>query len=323
MKKTLLFLTVAGMVSFANAQDPVYNFFDPADCDADGWLWLDSQEKIDKYVGEGKKIQLVNAQYELQDPNFPDDYYTPESYTDANLKGYNTQGVEGGEGSRTGGIVLPAAQYDPEEDWWPTDGGGILVAMPDCAQFDLYISQSLPNVYTEIYAAREETNDPDDCVYVYDDEEYYDWSTDEMVGGPVITDYAGMYLNMQSYEYDYDYGEGNPDIYSIYGPKGEPRTAYIANYTMEPGTCPMYIQGIRVMTYTNTIEDAGVFSLADDALKINIKGGMISLPRAAQISVYSPSGVKVASAFDMSLDCSSLKGVYLVKVGNKTVKAVF
>lgn len=52
-------------------------------------------------------------------------------------------------------------------------------------------------------------------------------------------------------------GDGEPDILSIYGAKGEPRTAYIANYTNsedpEQNTCLQYIHGIRVLTYTNTV----------------------------------------------------------------------
>ncbi|MCH5239607.1 MAG: hypothetical protein J1F38_05245 [Muribaculaceae bacterium] len=325
MKKSLLFIAFAGLAIGANAQDATYNFFDPADCDADGWLWLNSQEKIDKYVGgldSDKKIKLVPAQYELRDPAFPDDYYTPESYADPNLKGYNQLGEEGGEGSVTGGIVLPAAQYDPDEDWWPTDGGGILVAMPDCAVFELYISQSMPEVMTEIYVAKKETNKLEDCEYIWDD----DYGILDDTQGPVIKDYAGFYLNMQEIEYDYDYGEGNPDIWTIYGEKGEARTAYIANYSYieeaTDNTCPMYIQGIHILTYTDASQ-AGVKAIQADNVKININGGVISLQNAAQISVYSPSGAKVAEAYGSSLDCSSLKGVYLVKVGNKTVKAVF
>ena len=325
MKKSLLLMALAGFAIGANAQDATYNFFDPADCDADGWLWFDTQEKIDKYVGgldSDKKIKLVHAQYELQDPNFPDDYYSPESYADPELKGYNQLGEEGGEGSVTGGIVLPAAQYDPEEDWWPTDGGGILVAMPDCAVFELYISQSMPEVMTEIYMAKQETNNPGDCEYLWDD----DYSIWDDTLGPVIKNYAGFYHDMQDIQLDYSMGDGEPDIWTLYGAKGEPRTAYIANYTYTEeatdNTCPMYIQGIHILTYTDASQ-AGVKALQDENVKINIKDGVISLQNAAQISVYSPSGAKLVSAYGSSLDCSSLKGIYLVKVGNKTVKAVF
>lgn len=242
-----------------NEGEVTYNLFDSADVDEDGWLWLDTQEKIDKYVGDlnsDKLIKLVPAQYEIDDPDFPGETTTPEPYADATLKGYNTLGEQGGEGALTGGIFLPKALFNPEEDWYPTDGGGILVEMPDCAIFELYVSQSLPDVYFEIYAAREETSDPSLCEYVTDDNPTYIYATDEYEGGPVITDYAGPYLNMQDLKYDLNFGEGTPDYLTIYGEKGQPRTAYIAAYgddSEEDGQpcCDMYIQGIRVLTYTN------------------------------------------------------------------------
>ncbi|MCH5217743.1 MAG: hypothetical protein J1F07_04210 [Muribaculaceae bacterium] len=254
MKKSLLLFAAASLALGAYAADePTYNFFNPKDCDADGWLWLDSQAKLDKYVGKGKKIQLVAAQYEVEDPEFPGEYTYPQCEVSPDFKGYNQLGEEGGEGSVTGGIMLPAASYDPEEDWWATDGGGILVAMPDCAVFEVYVSQKYPDVKFEIYAAKEETDDYTQCDYVWDDDP--DIWTGE--GGPVITDYAGPYLNIQDLKYDLNMGEGEPDYLTIYGAKGEPRTAYIANYTNsedpEQNTCLQYIHGIRVLTYTNTV----------------------------------------------------------------------
>ena len=285
MKKSLLSLAVATLALNAFAADPVYNFFDPADCDADGWLWLDTQAKIDKYVGKGLKIQLVQAQYEVEDPEFPGEYFTPDCSVSPDFKGYNQLGEQGGEGSVTGGIMLPAASYDPEEDWWATDGGGILVAMPDCAVFELYASQSLPEMKFEFYVAKEETDDYTACEYIWDDDP--DWWTGE--GGPVITEYAGFYHNIQDIEYDYDLGDGNPDIWSIYGPKGEPRTAYIANYTNDEvpnSTCPIYIQGIHILTYTNVSgveQEASVNGIqtekGGETIYYNLQGQRVSNPQ--------------------------------------------
>lgn len=287
MKKSLLTLAIASIAIGANAQestDPVYNFFDPADCDGQGWLWLDSQAKLDKYVGKGKKIQLVQAQYEVEDPEYAGEYTTPQCSVSPDFKGYNQLGEEGGEGSVTGGILLPAASYDPDEDWWATDGGGILVEMPDCAVFELYVSQSLPEVKFEFYAALEETDDYTACKYIWDDDPDF-WSDE---GGPVITEYAGPYLNIQDLEYDYDYGEGNPDIWSIYGAKGNPRTAYICNYTYTDeeynSTCPIYIHGIRILTYTNVSgveQEAGVNAVdAENANSVyyNLQGQKVNNP---------------------------------------------
>lgn len=323
MKKFLLSIAVLGLAAQANAQEVTYNFFDPEDCDAEGWLWLDTQEKIDKYVGAGKKIQLVGAQYQAEDPEFPGEYYIPQCSVSPAFKGYNQLGEEGGEGSATGGILLPAASYDPDEDWWATDGGGILVPMPDCALFELYASQSLPEMKFEFYVARGvETDDYTACEYIWDDDP--DWWTDE--GGPVITEYCGPYLNIQEIEYDYDYGEGEPDIYSIYGPKGEARTAYIANYTYtdeEPNsTCPIYIHGLRIYTYTKVSSDASVGVLGAENVKVDVNGKVVSLSAPAEINVYDLCGGKVASAYGTSLDCSALNGVYVVKAAGKAVKVV-
>lgn len=321
MKKFLLSIAVLGLAMQAGAEEAYYNFFDPEDCDAEGWLWLDTQEKIEKYVGVGKKIQLVEAQYEVEDPEYPGEYYTPQCSVSPDFKGYNQLGEEGGEGSVTGGILLPAASYDPEEDWYATDGGGFLIAMPDCKLFEVYASQSLPELKFEFYVAREETDDYTACEYLWDDDP--DWWTGE--GGPVITEYCGPYLNIQDIELDYDMGEGNPDIYSIYGPKGEARTAYIANYTNDEvpnSTCPIYIHGLRIFTFTQASNDTYVGAIAAENVKLNVNGKVVSLSAPAEINVYDLCGDKVASAYGTSLDCSALNGVYVVKAAGQVVKVV-
>ena len=66
MKNFLLSISVvAALSTAANAQE-TYNYFDPADCDANGWLWFDTQEKLEKYCGftDEFKIQLLSAAYE-------------------------------------------------------------------------------------------------------------------------------------------------------------------------------------------------------------------------------------------------------------------
>ncbi len=71
MKKVLLTLAALTAVSIANAQQ-TYNYFDPADCDADGWLWFDTQEKLEKYCGfenEGKKLSFYQLLGRIQTEN--------------------------------------------------------------------------------------------------------------------------------------------------------------------------------------------------------------------------------------------------------------
>ena len=325
MKKSLLFLTfAAGMAFCANAQDVTYNYFDPADCDADGWLWLDTQEKIDKYVGEGKKIQLVPAEYEIDDPDFPGEYIPVESSADPSIKGYNTEGVEGGEGSKTGGLILPPTIWG---DYWDDMGGGFIVAMPDCAVFDVYMSQSTPNIYTELDGAISETYDTGDFKFIW----YYGYDYFEQEYIPLSENYVAT-DDLTNPEYTYTYEgsslegtEGQDFVYQIAGEKGcGGRSALYINYGQDSD---LIIHGLRIRTYTSvsadTVGEAGVESIAQDSLKVSVKGGVVQLSSPAQIAVYSPSGAKVAGGYGSSLDCSALKGIYFVKAGNKTVKAVF
>lgn len=318
MKKTVL----TGLLAFAaiavNAEETTYNFFDPADCDAEGWLWLDTPEKIAKYVGADKKIQLVPAQYEIDDPEFPGSSLIPENEVDPTVEGYNTKGEKGGEGAKVGGIIMPVALAD----WLSNlEGGGILVQMPDCASFDLYVSQSYPDVYLELSGAWSKT-DAAGCKYIHvDSEAWFDWEEDDFA----IRDYAGYYDNLQDFEYDY-YSSLDPSTteemahFSIFGAKGNPRTAYVANYSVE---CPTIIQGIRIKTFTDvSMEGNKVEGVAANS-DLTINGKVVSLSQPSEISVYNAAGVKVASTYGTSVDCSSLNGLFIVKAGNKAVKVNF
>ncbi|MDE6770724.1 MAG: hypothetical protein K2J78_13455 [Muribaculaceae bacterium] len=315
MRKSLLTGLLALAAISANAQDETtYNFFDPADCDAEGWLWLDTAEKIAKYVGEDKKIKLVGAQYEIEDPMFPGAMIYPETVADPTVEGYNTKGVKGGEGSKTGGIICPAAL----EDWLGNlNGGGILVQMPDCASFDLYLSQECPNVMLDLEGAWSKT-DASGCKYIHANQPaYWDWEEDDYV----TTEYAGYDYNLQDYTYDWTNLENQDpalEKFSIFGEKGNPRTAYVANYSTE---CPTIIQGIRIRTFTDE-SDAAVEGIIADA-DVNINGKTVVLSAPAEISVYNAAGVKVAGAYGTSLDCSALNGLYIVKARNKAVKVNF
>lgn len=310
MRKSVLtgLLAVAALSVYAD--EPTYNLFDPADCDADGWLWLDTPEKIAKYVGADKKIQLLDAPYEIDDPDFPGETMIPASVADPEIKGYNAEGVQGGEGAKTGALILPKATE--RHLFWPEHGGGFLIQMPDCAILDLYISQSEPGIYTWIEAGRGFLS-ASDLTYIWSDEDT-SWDDDAIVG-PVIAGYEGYDLNMQNYEYDLSWGDGT-DILKIYSPKGNPRTVAIYNYSY----CPMLIQGIRIKTFTDvSMDDTSVEGIIADA-DITINGKIVSLSAPAEISVYNAAGVKVAGVYGTSVDCSALNGLYIVKAGNKAVK---
>lgn len=147
MKKFLLSLSAFAFIASASAQ--TYNFFDPADCDAEGWLWFDSQAKIDKYVTKYKesfdssdnispdltpttKILLLNATFEN------DMFEVEQPVCDPTIKGYNADGVQGGEGSWTGAIILPGSKRANGSD--TPNGGGFAFYLPDCAEFSVKLS---------------------------------------------------------------------------------------------------------------------------------------------------------------------------------------
>ncbi len=144
MRKVLFtFLLVLAATSL-QAQE--YNMFNPADVDENGWLWFDTQEKVDKYVGTcneddykvdpaGKLIQLVYAD---QNPTYP------ETTVDPTIAGAGTDGELGTAGSKTGAIILPAASGASQPN-----GGGFVVLMPSCSTYSICLS-SENNVYCQI-----------------------------------------------------------------------------------------------------------------------------------------------------------------------------
>ena len=137
MRKILLSMAV--MFSAMSLQAQEYNMFNSADVDADGWLWFDTQEKVDKYVGvcneddykvdpKGKLIQMVYAD---QNPTYP------ETTVDPTAVGYGAGGEVGATGAKTGAIILPAASANQS-----INGGGIAILMPSCSTFSMNVSCS-------------------------------------------------------------------------------------------------------------------------------------------------------------------------------------
>ena len=142
MKKivTLAMLAVATMS--ASAQE-TFNLFSPADCDADGWLWLNTQEKIDRYVGKinedaytvdpnGKVIQLAFANIT---PDYPETVADPEAY------GVDTQGnTILDEGVNKDECIKGAIVLAPASAMMATNGGCLVLNLPSCATIDLMLS---------------------------------------------------------------------------------------------------------------------------------------------------------------------------------------
>lgn len=135
MKKLYFMMALILCAMSATAQN--YNLFSASDIDKDGWLWFDTQAKVDKYVGtcdednykadpNGKKIQLVYAD---QLPTYPQTTVDPDAI------GFGKGGELGTEGFKKGAIILPAASAPMQ-----TNGGGILIMMPSCSELSINVS---------------------------------------------------------------------------------------------------------------------------------------------------------------------------------------
>ena len=232
MKKGLLTLAAIAAFASVNAQN-TYNYFDPKDCDAEGWLWFDTQEKIDKYVGfeamdpaNNPKIILQSATFENADQEYA------EPFADPTLKGYNAEGVQGGEGSWTGAIALCGGSGSTG---LTVDGGAILLYLPDCALFEMKVSTSLGKITAGLEGAKGHVPVVD-CAVVHT------YGT-TIFSQPFANAYQYTWNNMQ------DLKNANTDL-KFASPEGEPVTALIRNNVKTD----LLVQAIRVRTYTQNYE---------------------------------------------------------------------
>lgn len=306
------------MTSLAAHAQASYNWFDPADCDADGWLWFDTDEKLEKYCGYGSKfqIQLVDALYENDDFEYP----APE--LDATVEGYNKAGVIGGDGAKTGAIVLPAA--NPDDCWinlGESNGGGFMLYLPDLAKLDILMScrgnlanpgDAVGPMYAYLSGGAGHLRAIDCITYNY-------WA-EGIVSKPITKEQQYLWKDIASTDYDYyDFDTDATKSRRLDMGKDNPVTVYVSNNN----EAPLYIHGIRVYTYQQNAGVDGI--LADNGLSLNIADKTVTTGVEAEISVYSVAGVKLLGGTSDSLDCSSLPaGVYIVnaKAGNavKTAK---
>lgn len=282
MRKTLL--TIAALAAFtaANAQQ-TYNYFDPADCDADGWLWFDTQEKIDKYVGwqeyvesdldKNPKIMLMTASFENADMGFD------EPYLDPDIKGYNVDRVQGGEGSWTGAIVLCGSKTASGSD--SPNGGGIMLYLPDLAEFDLKLSTGDDYICVGLTGAKGWVA-PVDCGLI---QTYLQLA---FVRRPLSNLGQFTWNNIQDVE------NSNTQL-KLASQAGEKVTALIRNNRGDD----LLVQAIKVFTYTNTNEGAAVDGIeADDN---------------TPVEYYNLQGMKVKG---------DEPGIYVRRQGAKTSKVI-
>lgn len=309
MKKSItsLFLMLACTFG-AQAQTESYPF-DAADVDADGWLWFDTAEKIEKYVGvskdgkldpNGKIFQLITTSTaaEAEEP------FNTTFATDT-ITGFANESNK--DLLKKGAIVLNAASQNGKYD----NGGAVLINLPSCKEMHMFLScQSSAWVYLS------GTNDAkaDTSAYniVYQPE---DQSFPMFPGSDIIMEFYGTLFTGLNNPYTWESLEtlNNLGASEFTLASKEPVYALLQS----AGTLPIYIHGIKVVTEEST----GINDITADA--ISFDGKNISLDAAAEINVYNLSGNLVASEYASSMNLSNLtKGVYVVKVGNTTQKVV-
>jgi hypothetical protein len=134
-----IYLAWALLLSAIGVQAQEYNLFPASVVDENGWLWFNSQEIVDQYVGvcneddykvdpEGKIIQMVYAD---QVPSYPPTTVDPDAI------GYGKGGELGADGYKKGAIILPAASASNSPN-----GGGIVLCLPSCSTFSINVSCS-------------------------------------------------------------------------------------------------------------------------------------------------------------------------------------
>lgn len=287
MKKgiTTLFL---GLLYATGIQAQEYNLFH--DVDADGWLWFDTQEKIDKYVGlcdeenykvdpNGKPIQLVYA-------DIMPDY--PQATADPNFIGVGADGEDfGTEGYLTGALVLPGSS-----SLTATNGGGFVVCMPSCTSYSICLSTGY-SVYARIMGSTSS-----DVTF----DNYTNISAYSMFN-PLCSSGIYTWTGIENLDNGYEDAlilKGNTPVY-----------AYFQNNRNQE----VYIHGIRVTTPTNS-----TLSVRDASARRNhifVEGNSVVLNGPADISVYGADGSLVSAAQADRLDLSGLpKGIYVVKAGD-------
>ncbi|GAB6011425.1 T9SS type A sorting domain-containing protein [Viscerimonas tarda] len=281
-----------GIFGYANAQ---YNLFDAADVDADGWIWFDTQAKIDKYISQadnenlkfnesGKIIQLVSADF--------GEYVDTEAAAD--FAGAGTDGALGGANAKTGAIKIA-----PSSASMSTNGGGVIVKAPSCTSFNLMVSAS-STMYVRLLGTTEAGKRFTDYTIVS--------ALYSSMFKPLSSAGQFTWLNMQTLN------SGNEPIFTlasssaIYG--------YFQNLTKNN----LYIHGLKVLTST---PPSNIDGTENDSAGLKFDGKTISLANDADIVVYNTQGIVVKSAYTSSLDVSGLaNGIYIAKAGACTQKVI-
>lgn len=300
MKKSItsLFLMLACAFS-AQAQTESYPF-DAADVDANGWLWFDTPEKIEKYVGvsqdgkldpKGKIFQLIttNSGANAEEP-------FNKTFASDTLTGYNYKNPSA---AYKGAISLHKATQNGTIN----DGGAVLINLPSCKEMNLMLSTAQSG-----YAYLSGTNDADADISAY-----------SLLYKPAAAVFPpGMYTPLFS-QLNCPFAWTSMETLNNNGESEFTLASSAPVYALVQSASvnPLYIHGVRIVTEETT----GINDITADA--ITFDGNKVSLKNAAEINVYNLNGALIASEYTASMSLSNLaKGVYMVKVGNATQKVV-
>lgn len=283
MKMRITLLLAIAFALFGNIRAQEYNLFETADVDADGWLWFDSQEKIDKYVSlfnendgvidpEGKVIQMSAANH--------GDY--EETVADPSITGFGDQ-------AKTGGIKLAMSSGWSLSN---SDGGSIYLRLPSCTHLSICFSSD-DQMRPELMAALSE----DTFVEEYQSLKSFGWS-------PLANSGEYVWENIQ----DITNTSTTPSTIKSSSP--------IFVRIVNGRTAYLIIHGIKAMTSTPTSVSQNI---SDN--DITFDGMNIVLPNESELKVYDLTGTLVADEVTNSMNTGKLNsGIYIVKANGKTMK---
>lgn len=296
-------MAVATFMS-VNAQQ-TYNYFDAADVDANGWLWFDTQAKIDKYVGfqtpgSTPKIMLQSSTFENADGEYAEPWADPEQ------PGCNSEGELAGEGAKVGAIVLTPGSKATNDT---PDGGGIMLWLPDCAEVSVYVSAD-NYIFAGVLGAKDAWVEPIDCANI----QIYTNAIFKKIY--FLKACQGEVNNIQ------DVANANTGL-TWYAEKGNKVTCLLRNNFKSN----IYLHGIKVLTYTDAANQGGGTSAIDNVeasqLKLVANGKTLVASQPAELTVYNLAGAVVAKANAASLDLSGLaSGAYVAKAAGEAGVAV-
>lgn len=282
-------LTLA-LLAFAatSAQAQEYNMFGASDVDADGWLWFDTQAKIDKYIGNidetnykvdanGKLIQTVYAD---QMPDYPASEVSPD------FVGAGTDGETGTAGSRTGAIML-----QPSSKAMTANGGGFIVCMPSCATFSICLSSN-SKMMGRIVATKNADADMSQVSSSTDLTASTGW---KIINAKYMTIFRTLDNGIKTWTGIEELNNGSDDVTIK---SDDPIYVWFQSATHDT----IYIHGIKVTT--PKLEKTGISLVKSDA-------------SSAEPEVYTLDGKRIANSAD---DRALRKGVYIIRTKEGTRK---